>query len=60
MGKTEELLARARACLKLGEDTGSRGQAPSNVYNVLSDMIDALARRSSDEQAEVVAAICGD
>lgn len=56
MGKEQELLARAKACLELGERTGSRGNAPTNVYNVLAELIDDLARRSSsDEQAEVVA-----
>lgn len=46
MNTEQELLERARACLQLGEMTGSRGKAPSNVYNVLSDLIDALVRRS--------------
>lgn len=60
MNKEQELLDRARSCLKLGEMTGSRGNAPSNVYNVLSDLIDALVRRSSDEQAEVVGYVTRD
>lgn len=37
-----DLLKRAEECLTLGEATGSRGQHPSNVYNVLADLVAAL------------------
>lgn len=42
MTENEKLVERASAAITLGDRTGSRGNSPSNIYNVAADLLTAL------------------
>ena len=42
MSENEKLVERASAAITLGDRTGSRGNSPSNIYNVAADLLTAL------------------